>query len=444
MCNPLTFCPFLASGTNDQLKQRNRHDPNLPDMSRDVDDELFLNNHVSDNHVSDELFTRNIYMNIESGKLKNKGSNKSEPVTNSPIPMRRIEAEYMPRLIGYTIATDTTPDIAGSVDPNIILNDIRANNRDRIIVGHLNVNHIEKKFEPLVSLVKDKLDIAFFSETKVDSSFPLSQFLIEGYTSPFRRDRDQNGGGILLYVREDIPCKEIKFSNFPDDIECLIIEIKLRDKKYILIGGYCPHKDKAPYFLNHVGRALDKFLGNYDNILIMGDFNSTSNEQCMRDFCEIYNLENLIKEPTCFKSTENPSSIDVILTNRKESFYNSRAIETGLSDFHKMTISVLKTFVKKKEPIKINYRCYKKFDAMIFRTDLTNSLLNEENMTYEKFHEIFLRVLKLHAPTKQRTVRGNEQPFMNKVLSKAFMHRSKLKNLFNAHPTEINKLNYKR
>ena len=59
--------------------------------------------------------------------MKNKGSNKSEPGTNSPIPMRRIEAEYMPRLIGYTIATDKTPDIAGSVDPKIILMRYRGN-----------------------------------------------------------------------------------------------------------------------------------------------------------------------------------------------------------------------------------------------------------------------------------------------------------------------------
>ena len=71
----------------------------------------------------------------------------------------------------------------------------------------------------------------------------------------------------------------------------------------------------------------------------------------MKEFCEIYDLHNLIKEPTCFKNAKNPSSIDVILTNRKGSFQNSMVIETGLSDHHKMTITVLKTYYKKKEPI---------------------------------------------------------------------------------------------
>ena len=98
-----------------------------------------------------------------------------------------------------------------------------------------------------------------------------------------------------------------------------------------------------------------------------------------------------------------------------------------------MTISVLKTFFKKKEPIKIKYRSYKHFIEAEFRNDLSNALqdCNANTMTYEDFHEIFMKVLNLHAPTKQRVVRGNNQPFMNKVLSKSFMHRSKLKYLYN-------------
>ena len=58
--------------------------------------------------------------------------------------------------------------------------------------------------------------------------------------------------------------------------------------------------------------------------------------------------------------------------------------------------------------------------------------------------EIFTKVLNSHLPTKQKLVRGNHQPFMNKTLSKAFMHRSKLKNLYNKFPTELNETNYKK
>ena len=84
--------------------------------------------------------------------------------------------------------------------------------------------------------------------------------------------------------------------------------------------------------------------------------NSTQEEHCMTDFCDTYDLENLINEPTCFKNPINPSSIDVMLTNRKRIFQNSMTIETGISGHHKMTISILKTSFKKKNPVKINYR----------------------------------------------------------------------------------------
>ena len=235
-------------------------------------------------------------------------------------------------------------------------------NNDRLIIGHLNINFIENKFDALVSLVKDKLDILMVSETKIDGSFPENQFLIEGYTKPFWWDRNSHGGGLLLYIREDIPCKEIKTHKLPDNIEGIFIEINLRNKKWIIIGGYNPEKETISYFLTNVSKELDKLLGNYDNVLVLGDFNSPVSEKYMKDFCEMYNLQNLIKGPTCYKNASNQSSIDVILTNRKNSFQNSTTIETGLPDHHKMTVTVLKTYFKKRDPVKISYRSYKHFN----------------------------------------------------------------------------------
>ena len=43
------------------------------------------------------------------------------------------------------------------------------------------------------------------SETKIDEGFPKGNFLIEGFSTPIRLDRDSKGGGIMLYVRADIP-----------------------------------------------------------------------------------------------------------------------------------------------------------------------------------------------------------------------------------------------
>ena len=78
---------------------------------------------------------------------------------------------------------------------------------NKIVVGHLNINSIRNKFDFLAHQVKGNIDILMISETKLDESFPPSQFFLDGYSVPFRFDRNGNGGGVLLYIRDDIPSK---------------------------------------------------------------------------------------------------------------------------------------------------------------------------------------------------------------------------------------------
>ena len=87
------------------------------------------------------------------------------------------------------------------------LHEIRTKNANRLITGHSNVHSLRNKFQMLEELIKDKIDIFLISEAKLDSYFPSGQFIIKGYRTPFRLGRNQNGGGLLFYVPEDIPCK---------------------------------------------------------------------------------------------------------------------------------------------------------------------------------------------------------------------------------------------
>lgn len=89
--------------------------------------------------------------------------------------------------------------------PCQILKNIRLKNPNRIIIAQLNINSIRNKFNILSSIITNKIDILMISETKLDASFPNNQFTINGFTAPYRLDRNANGGGILLYIREDIP-----------------------------------------------------------------------------------------------------------------------------------------------------------------------------------------------------------------------------------------------
>ena len=327
-----------------------------------------------------------------------------------------------------------------------ILKDLKISNVNRIAIGQININSLRNKFEDLKKIVKDYIDILIVSETKLDDSFPENQFTIEGYCSPFRYDRNSSGGGMIVFIREDIPCRELKKHIIPGNIEGQYLEIHLRRNKWLLFTGYNPHRETISHFLKNVSSTLDKYLSTYDNLLLIGDFNSEINDNEMKSFCETYNLKNLIKEPTCYKNPLNPSSIDVILTNKFRSFRDSRAIETGLSDFHKMTITTLKTFFQKKSPTVIKYRNYKLFYDEQFHNELKTELgkMDLETTDYTTFQNTFMSILENHAPSKEKLVRANNAPFMNKTLSKAIMTRSQLRNKYNKNPTEENLNIYKK
>ena len=87
-------------------------------------------------------------------------------------------------------------------------------------------------------------------------------------------------------------------------------------------------------------------------------------------FCEKYKLPNLVKHPTCFKNPENLSSMDLLLTNKPLSFQTITVIETGLCDFHKMIVAVMKMHFPKIKPRVIKYRKYKTFNNDAFVNNL--------------------------------------------------------------------------
>ena len=82
----------------------------------------------------------------------------------------------------------------------------------------------------------------------------------------------------------------------------------------------------------------------------MGDFNVAFTEANVTAFCNEYKLKALNKEPTCFKNNVNLSCIDLFLTNCLKSFENTLTMETGLSDFHKLIVTVLKVKHEKVPP----------------------------------------------------------------------------------------------
>ena len=70
----------------------------------------------------------------------------------------------------------------------------------------------------------------------------------------------------------------------------------------------------------------------------------------MKAFCDNYNLTSLIKQPACYKNPNNPTCIDLILSNTPRSFQSTGVTEKGLSDFHLMTLTVTKKALENSTP----------------------------------------------------------------------------------------------
>ena len=114
-----------------------------------------------------------------------------------------------------------------------------------------------------------------------------------------------------------------------------------------------------------------------------------------------------------------------------------KAIESGLSDFHKMTTTMMRCTYTRQEPVTITYKDYNKFNKEKFISEFRAKKLKfkshtvSTNAAYNNLRETIKEMLSVHAPIKQRLIRGNQASFMNKKLSRAIMRRSQLRNKYN-------------
>ena len=120
------------------------------------------------------------------------------------------------------------------------------------------------------------------SETKSDDSFPIANFLIGGFSQPYRIDRNSSGGGIMLYFREDIPSNLLKVESLP--VDGFYVELKLRSKNWLINRSYNPNRNLISNHIEALRDFSDFHSSSYNNIIILGDFNVGVEEPHMKTF----------------------------------------------------------------------------------------------------------------------------------------------------------------
>ena len=165
-----------------------------------------------------------------------------------------------------------------------------------------------------------------------------------------------------------------------------------------MISIYRSPSQNSEYFVNSLTKIIDYFVNTYDNHLILGDFNLETTDSALMGFLDSNSLTNLIKANTCFKGKG--SCIDLILTNRKFSFKFTLTNETGISDYHHIVYTMLKSCFQNTVPKLLNYGDFKSFSPQSFEDDLSEALIDCGD-SYDKFEIIFTSKLNKHAPKKE-------------------------------------------
>ena len=163
---------------------------------------------------------------------------------------------------------------------------IRKHHSNEIIMAHANINYLRNKFDMLTNSVTEYIDKLMISETKLDDTFLHVLYHLKDFSNPYRLARNSHGGGILIYLRDNIASHLVKLSQKFENFECFFIKLELYKKnKWLLSYSYNPQMDNTKQYLSNISKGLDELNSKY-NILVMGHLSSEISEPSLMNFAK--------------------------------------------------------------------------------------------------------------------------------------------------------------
>ena len=311
---------------------------------------------------------------------------------------------------------------------------------------HLNVNRLvtidANKFHEIRHLLStnDNIDVICLSETFLNDSFDENQFILNGYQQ-FRRDRkNQEGGGILIFIRDNIPCVRRHDLELEQSIESIWLEIRHSVQKSFLFGyHYRPPSSLSDWF-NKVENTLESTFRENKETILLGDFNinyinQKSVNSNWNNITSSFSLEQLVNQPT--RVTENTATIiDHIYTNSSSNITEMSIPKVSISDHYAVCFTRKHTSkpLKRNKHTLISYRSQKHFDEKSFRESLeelpwsTIDVFDDPDDALDIFNSMFKQVLDSHAPLRTKRVKHEHQPdWFNEDIANAIKLRDAAK-----------------
>ena len=250
--------------------------------------------------------------------------------------------------------------------------DFRSRLKFNFIFTHINLNSFRYKYSFIRDiLIKQSVDYFAISESKLDDSFTNAQFHIPDFVC-YRQDLTTSNGGLLIYVRADFPHRrlnhiEINYNGF----ESLCTKITIGNTKTVLCCVYKHSKVSNDFFKQCMSKLGDAILQTYDDFVFLGDMNCCpSKSNVIKDLCDLYDLKNVIKDPTCHKGAT-PTLLDNILVSNHRRYTGALNANFNLSGCHNLMGAATRRFAPIMKPRKIFYHSYKHFCEADYLTDLS-------------------------------------------------------------------------
>ena len=294
-----------------------------------------------------------------------------------------------------------------------------------------------KHLDELTIVINElSFDVITINETRLDESFNDRDVRISGYDI-IRRDRNRHGGGVAIYIRNNIPYIQ-RHDLLVQDLEKICVEIKKPKSKLFLISTWYRPPNSPIELFEKFENNLHLMENENKDLVITGDFNcdllSTNKDartKKLTDLLDIYQLQQHIQIPT--RTTLNSKTlIDLMITKVEDTkTIDSGVIDLGISD-HNLVYICRKVSIPKQPPKIVETRQFKNFNTTAFQHDLqetfkTYSFTAEPNTAWNEWKTIFLDVANTHAPIKTRRVKSAHAPWLTDQIKSLSYQRDDLK-----------------
>jgi exonuclease III len=311
-------------------------------------------------------------------------------------------------------------------------------------IAQMNCRSMVPKFEEISHIVvSTNIDVLCLTETWLDESVFDSDILIDGFTL-FRKDRcERSGGGVAIYIKNDINFVD-RSINEKGMLEAIFIEIvtNSNNPNILLSCIYRPPNAKPEIFDNIID-YIECLFSEGKEIVLLGDlninykFDETLHENPIHLIENLFGLKQIIEQPTRVTKTS-CTLIDVILTSCPQKHVYSGVQDISLSD-HNITYTILDISHKKREHREVRYRNYTKFNYedckkdfnklfynintnfdAVLKTELNNTKIDE---CWTLFKNEFLKLSNQYAPFTVRRMKNRTNPWMTPEILKLIYKR---------------------